>query len=116
VAGWTVGLEDFDCCEMKSAYARGCRTLGWVVYVPHTRMSRTKTMKPAIPPPKDWPGSMPVVFNVGAADAKADRQSWRARLRVKFGEDMIVMCQLLIRGCFYVVLYCVLRKERVDVV
>jgi hypothetical protein len=60
----------------------------WLRDLLHTRMSRTRTMKPTMPPPV--PYCVAFEFSVvkssaiGAAEQRAARQSWRKR------ENMVV--------------------------
>lgn len=47
-----------------------------------TMISKTKTMKPIIPPPLPYFQALPwVVVSMGAARAREKRANWRRRLR-----------------------------------
>jgi hypothetical protein len=63
------------------------------MYALHTRISRTRTMKPMMPPPVPYCVALELrVVNssaaIGAAEHRAARQSWRMR------ENMVCLCFL----------------------
>ena len=83
VEGWAVGLEDLDCVKtlcQRHVLHRGVEQGVGEEHILQTMMSRTRTMKPKIPPPvpQFWAG-LKVDVLMGAAKATEAMRSWRKR-------------------------------------
>jgi hypothetical protein len=98
VHGGTVRLEDFDCegTSVSMVHEQGRKQDS----VLQTRMSRTRMMKPMIPPPVPYCHGLALVASTppsarGAAKASDASQSWRKEMMV--AENMAILVLLSFR-------------------